>query len=88
MSQNSQLEDRKKNTDKKTRKEKQALIRKKLEEEKKKLEQKKNRDKALEEALQIEEIILEESEAYYTGDKSLDEVVALIQNRVGLILGE
>ena len=33
-------------------------------------------------------IILEESEAYYTGDKSLDEVVALIQNRVGLILGE
>ncbi len=62
MSQNSQLEDRKKNTDKKTRKEKQALIRKKLEEEKKKLEQKKNRDKALEEALQIEEIILEESE--------------------------
>lgn len=70
MSQNSQLEDRKKNTtDKKKRKEKQALIKKKLEEEKKKLEQKKNRDKALEEELQIEEIILEESELEETAEE-------------------
>lgn len=62
MNQNSQMEERKK-ADKKTRKEKQILIRKKLEEEKKKLELKKNRDKALEEALQIEEILLEETTA-------------------------
>ncbi len=61
MNQNSQTEDRKKK-DKKAKKEKQVLIRKKLEEEKKKLELKKSRDKALEEALRIEEIVLEEEE--------------------------
>ncbi len=33
-------------------------------------------------------IVLEEPEAYYTGDKSLDEVVKLIRNRVSLILAE
>ncbi len=33
-------------------------------------------------------IVLEETEAYYTGDKSLDEVVGIIQNRVQLLLKE
>ena len=33
-------------------------------------------------------IVLEEVEAYYTGDKSLDEVIGIIQNRVQLLLNE
>lgn len=33
-------------------------------------------------------IVLEETEAYYTGDKSLDEVIGIIQNRVQLLLDE
>lgn len=33
-------------------------------------------------------IVLEESEPYYTGDKSLDEAVDIIQNRVQLLLKE
>ena len=74
MNQNSQLEDRKKE-DKKTKKEKRILIKKKLEEEKKKLELKKNQDKVLEEALQIEEIMLEETESGTTITESVTETV-------------
>ena len=33
-------------------------------------------------------IVLEESEPYYTGDKSLEEVTGIIQNRVQLLLKE
>ncbi len=33
-------------------------------------------------------IVLEEVEAYYTGKKSLDEVIGIIQNRVQLLLNE
>lgn len=36
----------------------------------------------------IVDIILEETESYYSGDKSLDEVTGIIQNRVQLILDE
>ena len=75
MNQNSQLEDRKKE-DKKTKKEKRILIKKKLEEEKKKLELKKNQDKVLEEALQIEEIMLEETESGTTITESVTETVS------------
>lgn len=33
-------------------------------------------------------IVLEETKPYYTGDKSLDEAVGIIQNRVQLLLEE
>ncbi len=33
-------------------------------------------------------IVLEETKSYYTGDKSLDEVAGIIQNRVQLLLKE
>lgn len=38
--------------------------------------------------LEIQNIINEEAEAYFTGQKSLEEVTALIQNRVSLYLEE
>jgi len=55
MSQNSQLEDKKKKA-----KEDKARIKEKIKEEKKKLEQRKRQDKELEEALQIRELDKEE----------------------------
>ncbi len=36
----------------------------------------------------IMDIINEEAEAYFSGDKSAEDVAALIQNRVGIYLGE
>ena len=33
-------------------------------------------------------IVLEETAPYYAGDKSLDEVIGIIQNRVQLLLNE
>lgn len=36
----------------------------------------------------VASIVLEEVEAYYTGNKSLDEVIGIIQNRVQLLLNE
>ncbi len=37
---------------------------------------------------EIVSIVVEEAEGYYTGNKSLDEVTGIIQNRVKLLLGE
>ena len=36
----------------------------------------------------IMDIITEEAGAFFSGDKSADDVVKLIQNRVGIYLGE
>ena len=37
---------------------------------------------------QIIEIVAEEADIYYNGDKSLEDVTAVIQNRVELLLKE
>ena len=36
----------------------------------------------------VEDIIVEEAEAYFAGDKSVDEVVEIIENRVNTYINE
>lgn len=83
MSQNSQLEDRKKKA-----KEDKARIKEKLKEEKKKLEQKKRQEQELEEALQITELDQEDIVEEIAAEETVMKVTETIAETITVNNGE
>lgn len=79
MSQNSQLEDKKKKA-----KENKARIKEKLKEEKKKLEQQKRREQELEEALQIKELDREEAVEKAAAERTVTKITETIVENISV----
>ena len=79
MSQNSQLEDKKKKA-----KENKARIKEKLKEEKKKLEQQKRQEQELEEALQIKELDREEAVEKAAAERTVTKITETIVENISV----